>query len=103
MSRYRLNERSGYCTVPVFERVDGESTTIHHISVYSKGGDVTLIFTGARTGGMHISDAFSPRTLTSFRDEELADLSKGKDLPLDELMELRELEREYRARQRTQV
>jgi hypothetical protein len=107
--KYRLNENPiGISAVPIIELIPGERGKIHHVGIYFGGsGDSSGIHFFKDESGYNRKISFVDigptnerhrTSLGSCKGAEVAEIANEHDLPLDELNEIRDLEREYRSR-----
>lgn len=99
--KYQLNEKPTYSVVPVVELMPGEEGVINHVGIYDYGSVIHktrptidgIVTVHTASGALSV---VKPQLLAEFDEHDLMIFVNGYGLPLDELKEVRDLEREYR-------
>ena len=102
MVKYRVDETKNHGVVPFLELVSGETGRVLRVGIYDilsalylvdiKKPIITALNRGRKLEHVRLSD---------YTDRELTTFSTGFNIPIDELVELRQAEKEYRARRPT--
>ncbi len=95
--KYKLNESPSYHVCPTIERINEKVGKIKYSAIYD---DRTYIYMSEKASDMIVVGRevgkFNEIQLSSYSYRMLETLSHLRSLPLEELKEIRDLEKQYR-------
>ena len=94
MGKYRISESSGNVAGPSVELVPGKEGVIKYTGMFNWA---TLLYNG-KDPGILCGNTARPARLSEMSMSHVGILSRVHGIPLDELEEIRNLERQYRSR-----